>query len=159
MAASKQMNADQLVATMEGWYAKLPSLPKNVQDVLAKVAPWLALIFGVLGVLGILSGVVAFLGLGLFGASMMPYGGVAVAGASAFGIVILLLDLVPTVLNLMAFSGLKAGKMVGWNYLLYALVASVVISVLAGGVSSVLGAVIEAAIGLYFLFQIKSYYK
>ncbi len=150
---------DQYVKPLEETFAKLPPLPKSATDILVKIAPWLALIFGVLGLVGVVFGVLGLLGLGALGASMAPYGGMALAGVSAFGIVVLVLGLVPTVLNLLAFPGLKAMKMAGWNYLLYSLVASVVISVISGGFGAVLGAVIEAVIGLYLLFQVKSYYK
>lgn len=159
MATTKSFDVDQYVKMLEGGFGKLPPLPANVREVLVKIAPWIALIFGVLGVLAIVSGVLGLLGLGLFGASLAPYGGMAVAGASAFGIVFLLLSLIPTVLQLLAYPGLKAKKMAGWNYLLYSLVASVVISVVSGGFNSIFGAVVGAAIGLYILFQVKSYYK
>jgi len=159
MAAIKQIDIGQYVKILEGWFSKLPSLPTSAREVLVKIAPWIALIFGVLGVLGIVSGVVGLLGLGAFGATLAPYGGMAITGASFYGIIILLLSLIPTVLQLLAFPGLKARKIAGWNYLLYSLAASVVISVIGGGFGSVFGAVIGAAIGLYVLFQIKSYYK
>lgn len=151
---------DQYMKPLEETFAKLPPLPKSATDILVKVAPWIALIFGVLGLIGVVFGVLGLLGLGALGMSYLaPYGGMALAGASTYGILVLALGLIPTILNLLAFPGLKAMKMAGWNYLLYSLVASVVISVISGGFGAVLGAVVEAAIGLYLLFQIKSYYK
>ena len=48
---------NQLGKTLDEYYAKLPALPKGVNDFIVSVAPWLALIFGVLA---ILSGIAAF---------------------------------------------------------------------------------------------------
>ena len=56
MAKSNGLN--QLVDTMEGWYSKLPSLPKQWVETLVMITPWVALIFGILGVLALLAALV-----------------------------------------------------------------------------------------------------
>jgi len=105
------MNVDQYIKMMEDWFAKLPPLPKNATDVLVKLAPWMALIFGVLGVLGSIAAT-GFL------AALSPF--VALGGGlgmAAGGVVAGVLGLVSSVLLLMAYSGLAKRKMAGWKWL------------------------------------------
>ena len=64
---------------------------------------------------------------------------------------------------LLAFTGLKAVKKVGWNWLFIGSVVNVVYGIVVlftdyGGVGHLIGAVIGAAIGWYFLFQIRDRY-
>lgn len=42
---------DQLVDV----FAKVPHLPQNIRDILITLAPWLALIFGILGIVSLLA--------------------------------------------------------------------------------------------------------
>lgn len=146
----KKLNVNELMSTMEGWFAKLPELPVSARDIIVKIAPWFALIFGILGVLGsiaatgfltVLSPVVA-LGGGL--------------GVAAGGIVAALGGIVSSVLMILAFPGLKANKTAGWKYSFYSQAVSVIAAVLS---FNLVGAVISALVGFYLLFQIKSYYK
>lgn len=123
---------EQYIKMMEKWFAKLPPLPKNVTDIIVKFAPWLALIFGILGILGSGFGVVTG---GIFGP---------------------VLALVGSVLMLMAYPGLRDRKMAGWKYSFYSEAVSVAASVLA---LNLFGAVISGLISFYLLFQVKSYYK
>ncbi len=135
---------------MEEWFGKLPMLPKGGRDVLVKVAPWVALIFGVLGVL------VGLGGLGLLSvlSPMMLLGsGMSNTAGSLLSVAV---SLVSSVLLLLAFPGLKKRKMQGWNMLFWSEVAAFVSSLVA---LSIVGGVIGAAIGFYLLYQIKSYYK
>ncbi len=150
---------DQLVKALDEVFAKLPALPANVREILVKIAPWLALIFGILGVVGSLFGILAMLGLGAFGAAMVPYGGLAVASASGLAIVVLLFSLVSSVMELLAYPGLKDRKMVGWKWAFLSLLVSVVGSVVGLSSASIVGAVVSFVIGFYLLSQIKSYYK
>ena len=151
MSKSKTSTND-IIDTLGDWFAKFPELPKNAREVLVKIAPIISLVFGVLGV------IVAISGLGLLTATS-PFavmGGVQATSAYGTGFVAVLIYLVSSVLLLAAFPGLKAKKMHGWNLLFW----SEAVNLLGGLVSlSILSAVIGAVIGLYLLFQIKSYYK
>lgn len=147
---------DQVVSMLEQWFSKLPALPPNAREMLVKVAPWIALVFGILGILGSLGGVLALLGLGALGTMALPFGGATVVGASAVGIAVMILGLVSSVLLLMAYPGLKGLKMAGWRLAFW----SEVVGLLGSLVSlNIVGLVIGAVIGFYILFQIKSYYK
>lgn len=135
---------------MEEWFMKLPSLPKGGRDVLAQVAPWFALIFGVLGVLAGLGG----FGILTFLSPMMLVGsGLSSTTGSLLSVAI---ALVSSALMLAAFPGLKGRKMRGWNLLFWSEVVAVLSSLVAFAVVS---AVIGGVIGFYLLYQIKSYYR
>ncbi|OGH12734.1 MAG: hypothetical protein A2776_01915 [Candidatus Levybacteria bacterium RIFCSPHIGHO2_01_FULL_40_10] len=146
---AQNASANQLIEMVEKWYAKLPPLPKSWTEVIVKITPWLALIFGVLGVLtslaavGILTVLAPFVAMG------------SGVGTASGGIIGAVLALVSSGLLLAAFPGTKAKKMSGWNMLFYSEVVSLVASVIAMTISGVVGVLI----GLYILFQIKNHYK
>ncbi len=139
---------DQFITTLENFYKNAPNLPVNIREVLVKIAPWFALIFGILGILG---------GLGAVGFS--PVGLVDGVGTSLFLMVSGVLTIVASVLMLMAFPKLQKHQYGGWRLLFWSEVVSILASLLSITVGSILGAVISALIGFYILFQIKSYYK
>lgn len=144
------MNVDEWIKTLEEWFAKLPPLPTGVREFLVAVAPWAALIFGVLGVLfslaatGILTVLSPFVALG---------GGLGAAAGNVVGAV---LSLVASGLLLAAFPGLKDHRAAGWKMAFWSQAVSVLGSLVA---FNLVGAVVSALIGFYLLFQIKSYYK
>lgn len=147
MAKSNDVN--QLIGTVEEWFSKLPPLPKKWNEVIVKITPWIALIFGVLGVftalaaVGVLTVLAPFVAVG------------SGAGAASSGIIGSVLFLISSALLLLAFPGTKARKMHGWNLLFYSEVVSLISSVIAFS----FGGVIGNLIGFYILFQIKSHYK
>lgn len=147
MAKSNDVN--QLIGTVEEWFSKLPPLPKKWNEVIVGITPWVALVFGVLGVLVSLAafGILTFLA----PFAVMGYG----AGAASSGIIGSVLFLISSALLLLAFPGTKARKMQGWNLLFYSEVVSLISSVVAFSFGGVVGSVI----GFYILFQIKSFYK
>lgn len=147
--AKKANSMNDYMEMMEEWFMKLPALPKNGKEGLVSVTPWVALVFGILGILASLAG------LGLltaFSPLIALSSGLAGAAGSVVGAV---LGLVSSVLLLAAFLGTKAHKMQGWNMLFWSEAVSVVAAVLAFS----LGGVLVSLIAFYLLFQIKSYYK
>ena len=139
---------DGLIKSMEDIFKKVPALPASAVDVLFKLAPWIALVFGILGVLGSLAAVGVLTAFTPFamagGVSTYGLGYVSVAGSA-----------IASVLMLVAFPGLKAGKMAGWKMLFY----SELVGVLASLVGINVGGIIGALIGFYILFQIKPRFK
>lgn len=144
------MNADEWIKTLEEWFAKLPPLPKGVQEFLVAVAPWVALIFGVLGVLFSLAatGILAVL------SPLVALGGGL--GAATGNVVGAVLSLAASGLLLAAFPGLKDHQVAGWKMTFWSQAVSVLGSLVA---LNLVGAAVSALIGFYLLFQIKSYYK
>ena len=144
---------NQLTKTLDKNYTKLPSLPKGVNEFIVSVAPWLALVFGVLAVLA---------ALGSFGilTALAPVAAVAGAGQYAFtGLFAAVVLLVQGAIELWSFPFLKARKVKGWNLMLYGLLLSVLSSVVMLSVGSIVSALVGFLIGYYFLYQVKSYYK
>jgi hypothetical protein len=144
---------NDLAKTLDKSYAKLPALPKGAKDFIAQVSPWLALIFGILA---ILAGISAFNTLSYVSSLAVIAG---VRGFAFTAILSMIILIIEGVIELMAYSPLKAGKVKGWNLLYYGLILSLVSSIVTLSVSSIISSLIGAAIGYYFLYQIKSYYK
>lgn len=138
---------------LDGSYSKLPALPKGADEFIVSVAPWLALIFGVLSIL------IGISGFGLLTA-LSPFA--AVAGASGYAVTALvssLIVLVEGVVMLWAFPSLRKRAVKGWDLLFWVLVLGILSSIVSLSVFGIVQAVIGALIGYYFLYQIKSYYK
>lgn len=145
--------ARQWSKMLDTYYIKLPSLPKGATDFIVSVAPWLALIFGILAILG---GVAAF-GILSF---VSPFAAVSGAGQYAItGLIASLVLLVQGVVELLAFSPLKARRQKGWDLLFVSLLLSVVSSIFYLNAFTVISSVFWALVGYYFLYQVKSHYK
>ncbi len=142
--SSLNKQTDDIVASLEKLFKGLPHLPENVREVLVKIGPWLALVFGILGIL---------VGVGAMGVSPLALFGGVRTGMMVF--VRGLLTLVLSVLMLLAYPGLSKRAYKGWIYLFWAEALSVVYAVLTVSAGPVLGALI----GLYLLFEVKRYYK
>jgi hypothetical protein len=138
-----------IVKMMEDWFSKLPALPKNVNEVIVKITPWIALIFGVLGILSS----IALFGISTVAAPFLAMGGYA--GQTGGGMIAAILALVSSVLMVAAFPGTNKRKLSGWTLLFY----SEIVSVIASVVMLSVGGLVGNLIGFYILFQIKSYYK
>jgi len=152
-AAKKSKGAPSDVMGFLNYYLveKAPfSLPQGLVDFMVGVAPWVALVLGVLGAIGAL----ALFGLGSVLGPFVVLGG----GASALGSTFLAAAFsgIIAVMYLMAFSPLKKRKVSGWNMLFYIEVLYVVSDLVNVRIAS---AVISAVIGFYLLFQIRAAYK
>lgn len=142
-------SANQLQSILENLFKKLPALPPNAVSALVSITPWLALIFGVIGILGAVAafGMLSFLSpFAMLGGAAPRYG---------LGMISTIGWLASSVLMLMAFPGLKAGKAGGWSILFW----SEVVSAIASVISISIGSMIGVAIAFYLLFQIKNKYK
>lgn len=144
-----QSSTTNIINTVEEWFSKLPPLPKDARDVIAKITPWIALIFGALGVL---FGVLALVGSTVIAPFAMMGG-----GSQALGSVLItsILALVSSALLLAAFPGTKKFKLSGWNLLFWSEAVSLLSAVLAIS----LGGILFSLIGFYLIFQIKSHFK
>lgn len=146
--ADTNKTGNDIIKTLEDFFKKAPSLPTSARDVLYKITPWFAIIFGVLGVLA---------GLAAVGVSPIAvFGGVSAGGAVLISGI---LAIITSVMMILAFPKLRRSQMAGWKLLFWSQAISVLSSVLAGGLNGIVGTVIGALIGFYILFQIKSYYK
>ncbi len=143
---------EKLNKTLEVYLVKkAPALPKNVKEILVKFAPWISIVMVIIG----LPAVLALFGLGamMYSIPYTAYGMYRAGGGFSLAIIFLIITLA---LQALAVPGLMKRKMAGWNFLYYGVWANAVYSLLNG---QALGLVIGLVIGLYFLFQVKSYYK
>ena len=139
---------DSLVKSLDDIFKKFPPLPVGAVDTLYKITPWIALIFGILGVFGALAG------LGI----LTVFAPIAVSGnvhGLGLGYIAALALGVSSLMMLIAFPSLKAGKMNGWNLLFWSEVVGVVSSLMSFSI----GNIIVAIIAFYILFAIRPRYK
>lgn len=143
------MDEKKIVTMVDDWNKKLPVLPPNAKDTLVQILPWLALIFGILGVIGSISalGIVS-----VFAPLAMLGGGVRASGAA---FIVVLLHLVASILLLLAFPGLRRQQYAGWRWSFWSTVLDIVSSV----VTLSLGGLLINLIVLYLLFQVRARYK
>lgn len=150
---------------IEGWLKPLPHLPANAQKWIAINIWWLELI----GVV-----ILAFSGIALLGTLGLALGITStIFGVSTFSGLIAISSIVSlaskaasVVVMAFAISPLKSLKKKGWDLLFIALLincVSVVLSALIyfnamNFITSLLSGAVGAAIGAYFLFEIRSYF-
>lgn len=151
----------KLETTVAEWYETIPHLPKASQRWIAQNVWWIVLV----GV--ILSGIGIFWTLTLAvsaGALLTIFGGVIGAAIGGFAVIAVLVSLAVTIVNTviaaLAITPLKALRYKGWSLLFLTSVINVASLVLVFILSFNLGALIwgllVTAIGLYFLFEVRS---
>jgi hypothetical protein len=150
----------QLVKPLENLYAKAPALPVGAREFIVSIAPWVALILGILSVVGF---ALSLLGWGTL-ATLAPYAAGMHVGFTGLLLVASVLGLVSGVLYLLAYQPLKKRALKGWNLLFWVLLINAVSAVVSGAavyfsLFSIVWALIWFAVELYFLLQVKAYYK
>lgn len=156
-AHKSQLDAqtNSLVVSLENVFKSAPHLPENIREVLVKLAPWLALIFGILGVLSGIGAVLA--------SPLALLGGLH---NSFITLVTGLLVILSSALLLLAYPKLKVNAYAGWKLLFWSELVNIISSLVRlvdtpamAWVPSIIGLIIGAAFGLYILFEMKGYYK
>src|SRR4030042_3194983 len=134
--AQQSMSVNEVINMLDEWFSKLPALPTNWKETLVKITPWIALIFGVLGVVFSLMavGVLTFL------APLVALGGGV--GVATGGPIAAVLWLVASVLLLMAYKGTKDRKASGWRFLFWSEVVSLASSVVFLSVGGIFWALV-----------------
>lgn len=145
---ARNNSVDSYIDLVGEYFMKLPELPKGGKDAVVMITPWLALIFGALGL------ITALFGLGIF-TFIAPLAMLSGTNAAGAGFVFVVLGLVSSALLVAAFPGTKARKEKGWKYVYY----SEVVGLVANIVSFSLPGILFTLIGFYFLYQIRSYYR
>lgn len=146
---------EQLEKFFEDLFLKKVSyqLPVKSKEVIVKVAPWVTLIILVIS----LPALFAIFGLGSMVAGLAAYSGFVFGARYYLGLIVLLVQLV---LMAMSISGLMKREMKGWKLVYYGdLISAVYALFSAYSLGSFIWSIICTAIGLYILFQVKSYYK
>lgn len=151
---------------LENVFKGAPKLSDKAREMIAGWTPWINLVLGILGLWaawGLWHWAHFANGLINYANQLnQAYGtGTVVADRLTVGLWISLAVLVvESIIYLMAFSPTKDRKRSGWNLMFYAVVLNAVYGLVLlltdyGNVGSLIGYVIGAVIGLYFLFQIK----
>ncbi len=128
---------------------KAPAMPENIKELIVKFGPWISLILIIMAAPIVLGA----LGLGTF---LMPFtylGGIQAGFAYTVSMVF---TVVVLVMELIALPGLFKRAKQGWTWMFYATLVQAVQNLVAMNLG---GLIIGTLIGLYILFQIKSYYK
>jgi len=128
---------------------KAPALPKNIKDLTVSLAPWLNIVLIVIA----LPAMLAVLGIGTYVKSFAYLGGARFGTLYYLSLVFLGVTLL---MRILALPGLFSRSKGAWRLLYYSVLVNVVYSLLN---YNVVGGLIGAVIGLYFLFQVKEYYK
>lgn len=140
---------DKLNETLELYLVKkAPALPPGAKEVIVKFGPWITLVLLILA----LPAVLVLFGLGTFLAPFAYLGGVGLGTSYTVSLVILAVSLV---LEALAIPGLFNRTKQGWNFIYYSTLVSFVSSIMG---ANPIGAIVSVLIGLYILFQIRSYY-
>ena len=151
-------------------YKDAPKLPKNGQKGIVKYLPWITLALGILTLYSawvlwhwahIANSLVNYAN-----SLSQLYGGTTVNlqhMSTGIWIAIIIL-LIEAIMMLAAFPGLRDQKKSGWNLLFYITIINVVYGIFImftnyGSAFNLIESLIGTAIGLYFLFQIRDYYK
>lgn len=142
-------SANKLEDYLHDLFEKAPHLPKELKDLLIIITPWLALVFGALGILASLGGgtISALLAIPTLGLSL-PF------------LVSFLFAFASSVLAVMAFTGLRDNKKSGWDKLFLSQIVSIlgtIVIIFFGGFS--VGTILGALISFYLMFEIRSHYK
>lgn len=141
-------SVDSYIDLIGEYFNKLPELPKGGREAVVAITPWLALIFGILGV------VTALFGLGIV-TVLAPLTMISGTNGTGGGFIYVLLGLAASGFLLAAFPGTKARKERGWRFLYY----SEVIGLVSNIIAFYLPGILFTLVGFYFLYQIRSYFK
>jgi hypothetical protein len=151
-------------------YKPAPAMPDHAKETTVKALPWVALVFGILQLLGAL----ALWHLARAAATLTDYANslssyynvqpVRLSGLDKtviyLGLIVLVID---AALLLWAFSRLRSRAKLGWDLLFLSVLINVLYAVVAlfinaRGLGGFVIGVIESATALYFLYQIRSKY-
>jgi len=140
----------QLETTLDEYLIKkAPGLPTNVKETLVKYAPYISILVVVLA----LPPVLAIFGIGAILSPFAYMGGVYAGSSLSLALLFLVASIV---IEVIAIPGLFARKQSAWRLMYYGVLINAVYELFKFNLGSL---IIGSAISLYFLFQVKSYYK
>ncbi len=161
------------LAQFEAWLydtlvVKAPyQLPTTAKDWIVRYGPWITLVLGVLLALTVIPAVMAAVAVTSYTTSVMGgiYGAAVAASVGPMFYLALVVLAVQLVIMFMSVPMLLKQQRKGWMLVFYSSIVSLAYSVLNTfsygffNFGSLLMGLVGATIGLYFIFQIRSYYK
>lgn len=155
-----ETNAGQHLQGLEEFFdtylhRKAPfQLPVSVKEFIVKFGPWISLVLLILGAIVLIPLLILALGLT---AVTLPFQATAgTIGHTGMGWVQTIIGLVVLVMEAIAIPGLLKRKLSGWRMIYYGVLLSALGNLLA---LDIIGLIVGLVIGMYILFQIRSYYK
>ncbi len=129
-------------------------LPAGLKEWIVKYGPWISLVFLILGAIILIP--LLIIAFGLTAISLPIAAATGSVHTSIFGWIGIAISLAVMVMQGIAIPGLLKRQLSGWKLLYYAQLLSVASSIVNG---NILSAILSLVIGMYILFQIRSYYK
>lgn len=129
-------------------------LPVKAREFIVQYGPWISLVLLILAALVIVP--LLILALGLTVVTLPFQAATGAVHTTGVGYIQILIGLVVLVMEGIAIPGLLKRKLSGWKMLYYAILLSAFSSLLNLAIVSV---IINLVIGMYILFQVRSYYK
>ena len=146
----------KLEVTLEEYLVKKApvAIPKEWKEIIVKFAPYLAILGVVMGIPGVL----ALLGAGAILAPIGLVGGLMTGKPFlGFGYIVSVVFLaVMVLLEGLAIPGLFSRSKKAWTFLYWSALVGVVQNIISFNVG---GLIIGGLLSMYFLFQVKEYYK
>jgi hypothetical protein len=140
----------QLEETLDLYLGKkAPPLPENIKETIVKISPWVTLVVLIIS----LPAILAVFGIGALLTPLSFMGGLN--GGFSY-MLSMLVSVVTLVLEGIAIPGLMKRTKQGWNLVYYSVLIGLVANIISMNVGGIL---IGTLVPLYFLFQVKSYYK
>jgi len=143
------------IAKLDSFFIKLPHLPKKISAFINKVVPWLVLLGAIISLITtVISSLLAILSLIAFDLGLI----IDMTGS-------LLIILLNTLLLTKAFKPLRNGNAVGWIYLFWANILSMLNSIYnifigdINGTGQISLTIILTILGFYLLFEIGQFYE
>lgn len=139
---------DKYIDVVGDLYSNLPSLPVGIQKIIVEIVPWLAFIFGLIAT------AFAIISLGAlpFPGHLAIFTGTTLTGGEVLQVI---LNLIASILLFSSFVGVQKKRVRGWKLLYSSEVVRIIINIIQ---TTIVG-FIFSLIALYFLYQIKKYYK
>lgn len=160
----------ELQKSLEGIYASAPALPKNISENIAKVTPWLALVFAILQIIDVLS-------LGellsqanrieqLYDSSFnIQYAQIGLTPLEELfvylGIALLIIEII---ILLTTVPKLIRSEKAGWDRLFLVVLINILFAIVTlvtsnYSIGNFLWNIAICGVGFYFLFQIRSFFS
>ena len=130
------------------------TLPANVKEIIVKLSPYFAIVAVVLGIPAVL----ALFGLGAFIVPMGTIGGL-ISGRPFLGFGYILATVILAIniiIEAIAVPGLFSRSKKAWRLIYYASLINIVHELITLNLG---GMIVGGLISLYFIFQVKEYYK
>jgi hypothetical protein len=139
-----------LISTLNLYFGqKAPQLPTGLKEGIVKFSPYLTIIGLIIFAFSIFPLILLILGVSAISTAVGQY-------ASTGGMMVSLVFLIVIeLMYLIALPGLFKRNISGWNMIFYAQLVSILSQLIQ---MNIVGAILSALIGFYFLFQVRAYY-